>query len=178
MRLFRRRRRLDELNLQVHVIVYNRINALEDRCDLLARSLQATTERYLDLESRVADLEAQANASVGAEQTGMLRIQEVEASLKHGTSALGLCRTAEEAVELAIRDERSLRFLYRKLGEDDTDGEWRALSPYETSTARDGARTVLGWDHVRHDIRTFRIDRMAHWSASYFPYREAEVTDS
>lgn len=145
-----------------------------DRIDTVSAAVQRGIERYLDLESRVADLEAAPEKDewgAGYAWTERLAIEADERWLEPFTR-LEQAKSARGAAEAAIARKQTLRFYYRKLGEEQ--GEWRVISPYEVYPCEEGHELVRGWDHVRRAIRSFRLDRAAHWSASHFVYRNPE----
>lgn len=67
-----------------------------------------------------------------------------------------------------IEAERPVIFRYTKEGE--TDWSCRRLSPYEIIDGQRGV-VVRGWDHDRHEIRSFRLDRMDALTSYPVAYR-------
>lgn len=61
------------------------------------------------------------------------------------------------AVE-AIEDEQVIQFGYTKPGGEKAE---RFVSPYEVKDFEGGVELVVGYDHSREDIRSFRFDRMS-----------------
>lgn len=71
---------------------------------------------------------------------------------EHSQAEAAACEALEDAVE----DKRVVTFQYKKAnGSVST----RTLSPYEvTGDITEGNLKVLGWDHERKALRSFKID--------------------
>lgn len=145
--MFKKRKYQNEFNR----IVNRRLNSHTERLRLTEWGTRMAHDRIDNQHKRYERLERRIHE---------LEREEVVAEL-----------TLEAYIATAIADERSLVFNYTKPEGGGT--EVRAFSPYELIKVRNGL-VVRGWDHIRDDIRSFRLDRMESPADGLFDYRRPE----
>lgn len=150
---------------RINRIVKQRIDNQDDRYDRLEQrqhELEQFTWASVSREGidAVAEPPEEAGDRANARQEAKpLETPEdlIEGELPaHRAEAAGF-EAIRDRIGRAISNERAVYFWYTKEGEPMS--EDRLLSPYELKKVHNGV-VMLGWDHVREDIRSFRLDRI------------------
>lgn len=143
---------IDELLARLH----DRVSTTEVNLAVIYGRIEAVESEQGDLERGLAE-----------ERMYRLLVEEPVWQAEPETQEPDL--EAEQFLHSAIAGEQPILFRYTKPGQNDW--ESRVISPYEVQDVTNGT-IVLGWDHRREDIRSFRLDRMDALTVASCEYRQ------